>query len=70
MFETVTNLYAEMEICSEFIGCWHHEFDSQNADEKLKWYFYREMKIKRDKYFADKRQKDLEADAKKNRVIT
>jgi hypothetical protein len=29
-----------MSICSEWIHCFHHEFDAQPKIEKMKWYAF------------------------------
>ena len=56
-YEKVTKLYMEMEICSDFIGCWHWEFEKQKSEEKLKWYLFREMKIDREDFLQKERKK-------------
>jgi len=65
-YDRVTELYAEMEICSELRNCWHWEFKSQSIAEQIKWFAYREMKIKSDNHFEKKRIE--EAKKKQSRV--
>lgn len=59
-YETVTKLYREMEICSEYLHCSHREFEGLEFVEKCKWYSFIEMKIARQSYNnkkdRDKRQ--------------
>ena len=49
-YETVTKLYREMEICSEYLHCTHDEFMGLGLGEKCKWYSFIEMKINRQSY--------------------
>ena len=60
VFNKVTPLYMEMEICAEFIGCWHWEFEEQGLEEKLKWYYFREMKIERESNRVEKDKEKLD----------
>ena len=55
----------EMEICAEFIGCWHEDFKAQSLEEQLKWYYYREMKIEYDIHREEERKKKEKSDRNK-----
>jgi len=53
--EQVSRLYYEMSICSELLGGMKHEdFERLTQLEKLKWYYYYEMKLKREAHFNEK----------------
>jgi len=54
-FKTLTPLYVEMQICSEYLHCSHSKFLELSKDEQIKWYLFDEMKRGRDNFFAEKR---------------
>jgi len=59
-FEHRTKLNLELEICSKYLGgMLHKDFKKLPREEKLKWYLFREMEMKREEYFIKKQQEAL-----------
>ena len=60
--KATTPLYHEMYICSEILGGMpHYKFMQLPKEERMKWYFFAEMKMKKESYFHKKQIDRMEA---------
>ena len=57
--DSMTLLYYEMNICAEYLHCTHEEFQSLPRAERLKWYYYAELRGKKEQNFYMKQRDKL-----------